>query len=123
MLSLKHYFTLYQLHFLYLLVLIILPTTTIISGVRSSTLSGREPSCPSSCFCDEDGLYVSCVGDSLGEFETAIPTHALRLEIRNYKIATLYPQTAHLDRMSQLEELKLQQTKIDSIANDTFRVL
>lgn len=91
---------------------------TVISFTDGKSTSSQS-SCSSSCFCDEDGSYVSCIGDSIWDFDaTTIPHSAVRLEIRNYNIGTL--SSIHLDQTNQLEELKLQQTKIDSIANGTF---
>ncbi|RWS15964.1 insulin-like growth factor-binding protein complex acid labile subunit [Dinothrombium tinctorium] len=98
----------------------------LLTSSKASTSNDRrsdEPtefvSCPSSCFCDENCIYVSCVGDSSWELSfPPIPRTVARLEIRNYNIGTLSLQ--HLQGMSALQELKLQQTRIDSIANGAF---
>ncbi|RWS28963.1 Slit-like protein [Leptotrombidium deliense] len=89
------------------------------ANVKQANDESETAVCPTSCFCDEKNIYVSCVGDAAWDLSfPSIPRTVSRLEIRNYNIRALNLQ--FLRGMSALQELKLQQTKIDSIANSTF---
>ncbi|GIY15186.1 leucine-rich repeat-containing protein 15 [Caerostris extrusa] len=74
--------------------------------------------CPSSCYCDDKGEYVSCVGDGLWRFPEDIPNSTVRLELRNYLVSELLQQD--LCDLVVLEELKLQQSHIETVDNATF---
>ncbi|GBM18447.1 Leucine-rich repeat-containing protein 15 [Araneus ventricosus] len=80
--------------------------------------SGTSFVCPSSCYCDDKGEYVSCVGDGLWRFPEDIPNSTIRLELRNYLVNELLPQD--LCDLVVLEELKLQQSRIETVDNATF---
>ncbi|XP_055932666.1 leucine-rich repeats and immunoglobulin-like domains protein 1 [Argiope bruennichi] len=80
--------------------------------------SGTSFVCPSSCYCDDKGEYVSCVGDGLWRFPEDIPNSTIRLELRNYLVNELLPQD--LCDLVVLEELKLQQSHIEIVDNATF---
>ncbi|XP_042896096.1 leucine-rich repeat-containing protein 15-like [Parasteatoda tepidariorum] len=77
-----------------------------------------QNACPHSCYCDEKNEYVSCVGDGLQRYPEDVPETAVRLEIRNY----VAPEISSKDfsHLLILEELKLQQSRIESIENSTF---
>ncbi|XP_054709096.1 leucine-rich repeat-containing protein 4B-like [Uloborus diversus] len=74
--------------------------------------------CPSSCYCDDNGEYVSCVGDGHWRFPMDIPNTTLRLELRNYLVKGLNSQD--FTTLTVLQELKLQQSRIETIENATF---
>ncbi|XP_076305233.1 uncharacterized protein LOC143222513 [Tachypleus tridentatus] len=81
-------------------------------------LVNSELDCPSSCFCDDKEQFVSCVGDGLWHMPSNIPTSAVRLELRNYIIPTLSNKV--LKKLTELQELKIHQSKIRYIENGTF---
>lgn len=94
------------------------------SITSSSSSSFSSSSCPNDCYCDENGLYVSCIGDS-ADWDSAQlplgPSSAVRLEIRNFNLRTLTAD--HLASMSELNELKLQLNGIQSVTNGSFASL
>ncbi|XP_076324579.1 uncharacterized protein LOC143232719 [Tachypleus tridentatus] len=78
----------------------------------------KTMACPSACFCDANFQYISCVGDGVHAVPPDISKLVIRLEIRNYAILSL--SSEDLEGLIHLQELKLQQTQIHTINNDTF---
>lgn len=79
-------------------------------------------SCPSSCYCDESNIYVSCVGDKTWDFSLPkIPITVTRLETRNYHVPTIFSNL--LASLSQLQELKFQEMSTGSIDDGSFQNL
>lgn len=74
--------------------------------------------CPHSCYCDDSGEYVSCVGDGLLYFPDKFPDSTIRLELRNYAIPELRHE--YLLRLSSLEELHLQQCGLVALEEGAF---
>lgn len=89
----------------------VLTSTTVISSVISIV-------CPSSCYCDYNGEYVSCVGDGLYRFPMEIPNTTVRLELRNYLVNHL--SSDDFTNLLNMEEIKIQQSRIETIDNGTF---
>lgn len=99
--------------------LIILKLATIADSVIiSNTHSSMTIVCPNSCYCDDNGEYVSCVGDGLWRFPMEIPNSTVRLELRNYLIKDL--SSVDFVNLIEIEELKLEQSRIEIIDNNTF---
>ncbi|XP_013786046.2 slit homolog 3 protein-like [Limulus polyphemus] len=74
--------------------------------------------CPNACFCDENFLYVRCMSDGIWRVPLDIPKTVIRLELRKYIIPSL--TFRNLEGFVQLKDLKLQQTQIKTINNETF---
>ncbi|XP_013773474.1 leucine-rich repeats and immunoglobulin-like domains protein 1 [Limulus polyphemus] len=74
--------------------------------------------CPDSCACDDNGQFVSCIGDGLWHIPSDIPNVVKRLELRNYIILTLSAKA--IENLTELQELKIQQSEIQFIENGTF---
>ncbi|XP_076336953.1 uncharacterized protein LOC143239600 [Tachypleus tridentatus] len=74
--------------------------------------------CPDSCVCDDNGQFVSCIGDGLWRIPSDIPHVVKRLELRNYIILTLSAKA--IENLTELQELKIQQSEIELIENGTF---
>lgn len=84
-------------------------------------VKAARSACPSACFCDMSASYISCVGDGLWQVPPDIPAAVSRLELRNYIVTTLSGE--NIGYLSNLTELKLQQTQIQLIDNGTFENL
>ncbi|XP_035217029.1 leucine-rich repeat-containing protein 15-like [Stegodyphus dumicola] len=81
-------------------------------------VSSTSVPCPSSCYCDATGDYVSCVGDGLWRFPLDIPPTTKRLELRNFLTTEISSQD--FSSLTELQELKLQQSRIETVENSTF---
>ncbi|XP_022257578.1 slit homolog 2 protein-like [Limulus polyphemus] len=77
-----------------------------------------ELECPNSCFCDDNGHFISCIGDGLWHMPRNVPTSVKRLELRNYIIPTL--SSKDLEKLNDLLELTIYQSEIRYIENGTF---
>lgn len=108
-------------HVMWSMTVLLLPLLLccIAAEMNSSQVRTLPPTmCPSVCFCDKTN-YVNCVGDGLWDVPTSeIPRTVVRLELRNYAISLLSMYS--VQELTELVELKLQQTKIESIENGTF---
>ncbi|XP_076337992.1 uncharacterized protein LOC143240055 [Tachypleus tridentatus] len=89
-----------------------LTVCTVIMLVKTSV------ACPNTCFCDENFLYVRCMGDGVLRVPLDIPKMVIRLELRKYIIPSL--SSRNLEGLVQLKDLKLQQTQIRDINKETF---
>ncbi|GFY37504.1 leucine-rich repeat-containing protein 15 [Trichonephila inaurata madagascariensis] len=96
----------------------LLPVLLTLALLAITNICNTTFVCPSSCYCDDKGEYVSCVGDGLWRFPEDIPNSTIRLELRNYLINELLSQD--LCELEALEELKLQQSHIETVDNATF---
>lgn len=97
-------------------ILLIKLAEAVDSGISHSTESSVL--CPNSCYCDGNGEYVSCVGDGLETFPVEIPNSTVRLELRNYLVTEL--SSVDFVNLVVLEEMKLQQSHLQNIDNNTF---
>ncbi|XP_076354815.1 uncharacterized protein LOC143249224 [Tachypleus tridentatus] len=77
-----------------------------------------EFECPNSCFCDDNGHLVSCIGDGLWHVPHNLPASVKRLELRNYIIPTL--SSKDWENLNELLELTVYHSEICYIENGTF---
>lgn len=77
--------------------------------------------CPSACFCDAEGQYVSCVGDGTWRVPQDLPGSSERLELRNFAVDVLAPRV--LEGVAALRELKLQQSQTRRVEDGALSTL
>lgn len=102
--------------FTYCLSILLLRVTSCADTTKS--YSSMPSICPNACYCDDNGEYVSCVGDGLWRFPMEVPNTTIRLELRNYLVQEL--NSDDFANLPEMEELKLQQSKIEIVNNNTF---
>ncbi|XP_053203692.1 serine-rich adhesin for platelets-like [Panonychus citri] len=94
------------------------------SSSSSSSLASLS-SCPNSCYCDQDNLYVSCVGDDQWDSNLPLlPITVTRLEIKNYNLSSSSSSSnLNLSNLKSLQEVKLNSLNLISLSNETFNNL
>ncbi|KAL1444816.1 hypothetical protein MTO96_029447 [Rhipicephalus appendiculatus] len=89
--------------------------------VASCLLKATSAECPSSCFCDSESQYVSCVGDSTSQAPEDLPRSSERLELLNFAVDVL---AQHLiSGVPALKELKLQRSRTRAVEDGALAEL
>ncbi|KAK7066357.1 hypothetical protein SK128_011653 [Halocaridina rubra] len=90
-------------------------TTTILQ--LDSSWNGSRPACPSSCFCEDQVSYVTCMGDGQPALPS-IPSEFTHIELQGFNIPELSASAFH--HFTGLKEFQMTHCNLTLLQDDTF---